>query len=61
MDTEGTNNPFHLFMEGKMIIEIDFLKIERKEVRKAVIVAFDLLGDSEKGGIFRPLVCRRQR
>ena len=44
-----------------MIIEIDFLKIERSEVRKAVMAAFDLLCDSEKGGIFRDdygIVCK---
>ena len=48
-------------MEKPMIIEIDFLKIERKEVRKAVMAAFDLLGDSEKGGIFSDdygIVCK---
>ena len=36
-----------------MIIEIDFLKIDRSEVREAVLSAFDLLGDNEKGVIFR--------
>ncbi len=44
-----------------MIIEIDFLKIERSEVRKAVLAAFDLLGEKEKGGIFRDdyaIVCK---
>jgi len=44
-----------------MIIEIDFLKIERSEVREAVMAAFDLLGEKEKGGIFRDdygIVCK---
>lgn len=44
-----------------MIIEIDFLKIERSEVRKAVMATFDLLGEKEKGGIFRDdygIVCK---
>jgi len=44
-----------------MIIEIDFLKIERKEVREAVMAAFDLLSEKEKGGIFRDdygIVCK---
>ena len=44
-----------------MIIEIDFLKIQRSDVREAVLAAFDLLGDNEKGGIFRDdyaLVCK---
>ena len=46
-----------------MIIEIDFLKIERSEVREAVTTAFDLLGDNEKGGIFRDdygIVCKEK-
>ncbi len=44
-----------------MIIEIDFLKIERSEVREAVTTAFDLLGEKEKGSIFRDdygIVCK---
>ena len=45
-----------------MIIKIDFYqKRERSEVRQAVLAAFDLLGDSEKGGIFRDdygIVCK---
>ena len=37
-----------------MIIKIDFYqKIDRSEVREAILSAFDLLGDNEKGGIFR--------
>ena len=44
-----------------MIIEIDFLKIERSEVREAVLAAFDLLDEKEKGDIFRDdygIVCK---
>lgn len=62
MDTEGANNPFHLFLEGKMIIEINWTNIHhRSEVREAVAAAFDLLGEKETGGIFRDdysLVCK---
>jgi len=37
-----------------MIIKIDFYqKIDRSEVREAILSAFDLLGDNETGGIFR--------
>ena len=45
-----------------MIIEIDFYqKIDRSEVREALLSAFDLLGDNEEGGIFRDdyaIVCK---
>ena len=44
-----------------MIIEVDFKQLERSEVREAVLSAFDLLGDNEKGGIFRDdygIVCK---
>jgi hypothetical protein len=44
-----------------MIIEINFNQIERSEVRKAVMAAFDLLNEKEKGNIFRDdygIVCR---
>jgi hypothetical protein len=45
-----------------MIIKIDFYqKIDRSEVREAILLAFDLLGDNETGGIFRDdygLVCK---
>lgn len=44
-----------------MIIEIDFCQIERSEVRDAILSAFDLLCDSEKGVIFRDdygIVCK---
>ncbi|MEK7396629.1 MAG: hypothetical protein AAB116_06800 [Candidatus Poribacteria bacterium] len=36
-----------------MIIEVNFKQIERSEVREAILSAFDLLGDNEKGDIFR--------
>ena len=44
-----------------MIIKIDFCQTERSEVREAILSAFDLLGDNEKGGIFRDdyeIVCK---
>ena len=44
-----------------MIIEINFNQIERSEVRKAVMTAFDLLREKEKGNIFRDdygIVCK---
>jgi hypothetical protein len=45
----------------RMIIEINFKPIERSEVREAIIAAFDLLSEKEKGNIFRDdygIVCQ---
>ena len=49
--------------EKPMIIKIDFCQIERSELRKAVVAAFDLLSEKETGGIFRDdygIVCKEK-